>query len=255
MKILLLSVFSLACELAPAASFVTVRCSTLPGVTVNYLGTETSSSCSGGSLSSGLGTVQALGQVQLRLASNPASFSSLDTLGSSLVQYSNLTNTSASTNVSIQYQASILTAGALRPGYLQITHTEIPNFFYNGEATLTTGFTLYPQFDPVNPITLLSCDSRNGCSPGVGYYSNLHSLIPVTLGSTLTLESLGVLSNQAGFVDGQSGGSLQVSFQFRFLEADGTTPVALTATPEPASWALIGAGFAMLCSRARLKKR
>ena len=81
------------------------------------------------------------------------------------------------------------------------------------------------------------------------------SLIPVTLGTSMTLESVGSVSYDPRdyiYDDPTShGGYVQGTFQFRLVEADGTTPVdpELADAPEPSTWGMIGlslAGTALL---------
>lgn len=84
----------------------------------------------------------------------------------------------------------------------------------------------------------MTCGSR-GCSPGRGYYG-YYSRIPVMLGTPLTLVANGHLTNETRDREGTTAGQLETEFQFRFFEADGSTPVAVSEAPEPSTSALAG---------------
>jgi len=71
--------------------------------------------------------------------------------------------------------------------------------------------------------------------------------LPFTLGQPFTFSENLMLSasssNPAGVVESGTG---SVSFQFRLLEADGETPVAMAAIPEPSTWTLLAFSGVML---------
>ena len=106
--------------------------------------------------------------------------------------------------------------------------------------------------------TWLSCSARFAfdCNPS-NWYSHL-GYPSVTLGTTMNLMADGTAINSAGLNEGMSRGDLTTTFQFRFVEADGVTPVAVelvSDAPEPATYVLIGlslAGAALLRKRVDL---
>jgi len=94
--------------------------------------------------------------------------------------------------------------------------------------------------------TEITCYSNSSyCTPGTAYYMS-NSLIPVTLGTAFTLAAKGGASNWASGFEGSSGGSLLTAYNFRFLEADGVTGVAVSQAPEPMTVALVGLAFGAL---------
>jgi hypothetical protein len=208
----------------------------------------------------------ASGSVTLQLASNPADWSNLIThqqamsvQGYPLDPNGNIGPATAA-SLTIDYAQDVITAGPQRAGYLQINVGQgTMGYFYDGHATMTSGFTTHPFSAPYTdqPYTQIQCGSNTGgCSPGSGYWSE-YSRIPVTLGTSLTLVADGHLSNMAQYIDAQSGDEMNTSFLFRFFEADGSTPVQVemvSEAPEPSAYGLIGlamAGAALLRQRVR----
>jgi hypothetical protein len=238
----------LACLPATAASFVTVQCSLQSGVPlIAYSNTPTASSCSGGS--DQYGTVNAIGEVTLNVSADPSQFSSLSVYSYSLIRQGyptrvpeDLWGPGGLANIRIDYQAQVFGAGPIRSGYVQIEFNYVSEAFYDGSAGLKAGLTLNPVLTSFeNPVTLISCASTGYCNVGPSYYPLHASLIPVTLGVPIGLEALETLQNASGYIDGQSGGRLGITYQFRFLEADGVTPVSASEVPEPATWEFVAA--------------
>jgi len=120
--------------------------------------------------------------------------------------------------------------------------------FYDGGATMTSGVSLGSAAPYQTEITCYA--NSNYCTPGTSYYT-FNSPIPVTLGTAFTLEANGGTTNWASGFDGRSGGSLNTVFQFRFLEADGVTPVGVSQAPEPVTLGMVGLAF---CSLAFVNK-
>jgi hypothetical protein len=217
---------------------------------------STSASCTSltnGSSYSG-GGASATANVALQLAANGADFSSLTTYQSAYAQQAprqanSLFGAAAQSSVAVSYSSTLTTSGSVRSGYLQIQGYGNGSNFYDGGATMTSGIVLASgSFYP----TEITCSSNSSyCTPGTGYY-NVFSLIPVTLGTTFSIEANGGTTNWAAGFDGMSGGSLNTVFNFRFLEADGRTPVNVSQVPEPMTLGLVGSA---LCSVAFLKKK
>jgi hypothetical protein len=241
----------LTCLPASAVSFVTVQCSLQSGVPIAYSETPTASSCSGGS--DQYGRVNAVGEVSLDLSADPSQFSTLSVYSYSLIRQGyptrvpeDLWGPGGLANIAIDYQTQVLGAGPIRSGYVQVDFNYVSENPYDGSASLTAGLTLNAVSTSfANPVTLISCASTGYCNVGPSYYPLHASLIPVTLGVPIGLEAVGTLQNASGYIDGQSGGRLGITYQFRFLEADGVTPVGTSEVPEPATWGLVSASVVL----------
>ncbi len=267
--------FLLFCSLTAAslhaASFIQVTCGSPTGVATRYSETSTSSTCDardpGAASPFDRGGSSATGSVTLQVAADPSQFSNLLTSQNAIAyQTSQITTPGAvygpgsSASIAINYSTTLRTAGSIRSGYLQIGPNSIgnPDNYYDGISTMITGFAISPvPLSNNNPnTTVLSCSSQPpiyGCDPGSNYWLNVRGLIPVTLGTNLGLFARGSTTDYAYMFDGLSGGHLNTSFQFRFFEADGVTPVAASEVPEPASLALFLCGFAL--TRTAWKRR
>ena len=247
--------FSLFLFLAASAAVsgtpvVSVTCMPPLSAAVSSSVTATSATCNSfGNGVSSAGGASASGQVNLLLAANAADFSSLSTY-----QYANAqqavpqgpggaVGAGATSSVTIAYSQTLVTAGTMRSGYVQLEAYGSGASFYDGGAFMTSGLTINTNPFTGSPVTEFACVSiLSFCTPGSAYY-DYHSLIPVTLGSMLTIEANGGTVNYASFLDGASGGSLSTTYNFRFLEADGLTPVTVTTAPEPVTYGLMGAAL------------
>lgn len=180
--------------------------------------------------------------VNLSLASDPSQYSSLYAI-------ERLAPTAGSTDV-LDYHQAILTAGPERSGYLQIQTGGNGGFVTFSQGYLHLGF----AGGPVDGgIEIEAACGPQGCSPGNGYYG-YNNRIPVTLGTTMTLEAVGNIAYCCTIGPGLyfTGGSVDGLFQLRFFESDGVTPVAVSDAPEPATWGMIGL---TLVGAALLRKR
>jgi hypothetical protein len=207
-------------------------------------GSSLSASCT--SLTNGYsysgGGASATANVALQLAANGANFSSLTTYQSAYAQQAprsanSLFGPAADSSIAVSYTNTLTTSGSVRSGYLQIQGYGYGSNFYDGAATMTTGIVVGSGSPYQTEVT---CSANSGyCTPGTGYY-NYYSLIPVTLGTAFTIEANGGTTDWASGFDGLSGGSLNTVFNFRFLEADGRTPVAVSEAPEPMTVGMVG---------------
>lgn len=114
---------------------------------------------------------------------------------------------------------ALATTGAVRSGFLQYQGS------YDGVGPLHGGMS-YGTF------TLGSIVFNPGPFPTA---STGVQMVPWTLGSDFTLSSYSESSSSQAGVDEPFGVHADLSLQFRLFEADGTTPVAVVATPEPAT--------------------
>lgn len=245
-----------------AASFVQVNCGSPTGVAPRYSETATSSSCDardpGATNPFDRGGSAATGSVTLQIATDPSQFSTLLTSQSAIAYQTNqappgaIYGPGSSATIAINYATTVHTAGVVRSGYLQIgpNTSGNANFYYDGLSTMITGFDISPApLNTGNPnTTVIDCSSQPtlvGCEPSGNYWQNIRGFIPVTLGTNLGLFAQGSTRDSAFMFDGSSGGRLDTSFQFRFFESDGVTPVAASEVPEPASLGLLACGLAL----------
>ncbi len=194
------------------------------------------------------GGATASASVVLQLAANAANFSSLVTSQSANAQQAprqsqDLFGAAAQTSIAINYSTTLVTGGPVRSGFLQIEAYGSGASFYDGGATMTSG--IVPASGSAYQTEITCYANSSYCTPGTAYYL-YNSLIPVTLGTAFTLEANGETTNWAAGFDGFSGGSLGTTYDFRFLEADGTTAVAVSQAPEPVTVGLVGLAFGAL---------
>jgi PEP-CTERM motif len=212
-------------------------------------------SCSTGHSSAG-------GRVTLTLAADPSQWSTLTTYqGVSDDDYDSRppVETTHSSAVTIDWSQLLTTAGPARDGFLQVQASAEGGNPYNGEIRMNMGFDI--SQDALSQAyggfhgTWLSCNARfaSDCDAS-NWYSHL-GYPSITLGTTMNLMAQGGAINSAGLNEGMSRGDLTTTFQFRFVEGDGVTPVRvefISDAPEPATYGLIGLSLA---SAALLRNR
>ena len=226
---------------------VSVRCGAplTSSITSDSVSAASCSSFTNGYSYSG-GGASATANVALQLAANGPDFSSLTTYQYAYAQQAPRQSTNsffgaaAQTSIAVSYSSTLSTGGPVRSGYLQIEGYGYGANFNDGGASMTSGILLGSGNLYQTEITCYSNSSY--CTPGIGYYT-YNSLIPVTLGTSFIIEANGSTSNAAAGFDGLSGGSLNTVYNFRFLEADGVTPVAVSQVPEPVTVGLVGLAF------------
>ena len=139
----------------------------------------------------------------------------------------------ATASSSASVDISLTTAGASRAGYIEV----IP--YLNGDAIYSVSNLSFS----IGTLTG-SCATRlSTCSVssmGVNYPS-FPRMYAFTLGDTFSLDVNYSSMLDALYEDYQADTDLNFDLQFRFLEADGVTPVALS--PEPSTWTLAGVGL------------
>ena len=214
-------------------------------------------SLSNGSSYSG-GGATASASVVLQLAANGAGFNSLLTSQSAYAQQAprqsqdDLFGPGAETSIALTYTATLSTGGSVRSGFLQIEGFGNGVSFYDGGASMTSG--IVPASGSAFQTEITCYSNYSYCTPGTTYYMS-NSLIPVMLGTAFTLEANGGTSNWASGFDGSSGGSLDTRYNFRFLEADGVTGVAVSQAPEPLTVGLVGLAFGALGLSRKMRSR
>jgi hypothetical protein len=225
-------------------------------VTVNSASSATCTTLTNGYSYSG-GGASATANVALQLAANGTDFSSLTTYQYAYAQQAprsgnSLFGPAANSSIAVSYSSTLVTGGSVRSGFLQLQGYGYGSNFHDGGATMTSGIVLASGSPYQTEIT---CSANSGsCTPGTGYY-NYYSLIPVTLGTAFTIEANGGTTNWASGFDGLSGGSLNTVFDFRFLEADGRTPVSVSQAPEPMTIAMVGLAFCLVGILRKLRSR
>jgi hypothetical protein len=140
------------------------------------------------------------------------------------------------------YEATILSDGPVREGFLLVDFTAFGDTSPSGGANIFVNFGPYSNYVDRNGI----CEyTRNVC--GV-------ELLPVTLGVPLDLHLYGnavaTIEDDSYFVD------LSASLSFSFLEQDGTTVVGWTdpvSAPEPNAGWLCALGVLLVALRIRWK--
>jgi hypothetical protein len=147
--------------------------------------------------------------------------------------------------VTIAYSQTLVTAGTMRSGYVQLEAYGSGASFYDGGASMTSGLRI--NTDPYNgsPATEFTCVSSSELLHSGQRILRL-SLLAYSSDTginALTIEANGSTVNYASYLDGASGGSLSTTYNFRFLEADGLTPVTVTTAPEPVTYGLMGAAL------------
>jgi hypothetical protein len=250
MRLLVPAVLTMVASAVLHSAPVTVTCAAplSSSVTSGSISAASCTSLTNGYSYSG-GGASATANVALQLAVNGADFSSLSTDQYAYARQAprqsadDLFGPAAASSILIGYSSTLSTGGPVRLGFLQIEAYGVGAGFNDGGASMTSGILL----DPASPYqTEVTCYSNSGyCTPGIGYYT-YNSLIPVTLGTAFTVEANGGTTDWASAFDGSSGGSLRTQYNFRFLEADGSTAVQVSPAPEPLTIGMVGLAFGIL---------
>jgi len=141
------------------------------------------------------------------------------------------TDTSASATTNISYQ--LLTQGPVRQGQLQVIGfgdwSVAPGYNNSGIANVSLG------------SLTGSCSSSFGparCSGLLNYPVGNSSIITFTLGTPFALNFSEIFAASAVFEENSSLTGRTI-LDFKLFEADGKTPVAIYAAPEPSSFSLL----------------
>lgn len=247
MKIVLgLALFLTA--LPAVGSSVTASCDP-PGPTI--VGTFTAQ-CSGQGTNNAQSNASV--SINLQLAANPADFSLLNTAQTTSANFtlqSPIGGISVSAATSIRFDEYLTTAGPVRPGYVIIQA-----FSPNTLAVDGSGGQVVFNFPANSAGTEVGCSVQDGqeCVPSNATIAALHPLNAISLGVPVELTAQGSLTSSAyNFpTENTTFGGVYGRYEFRFVEADGVTPVAVSETPEPSTVLLLGAP--LLAVLARKKK-
>lgn len=153
---------------------------------------------------------------------------------------------SSAAQSSLSYHGDYLTSGPVRQGFLQINLSGYSGDPYSGYMNATILLSM-PDGSPSANI-----DCYDGLCHGNSHEFYSGGLIPYVLGTSFSLDGTGNALASAGFNDGSSAGDTNLSYNFRFFEADGVTPVSVSEIPEPASVSLVLVSLAALLWRRRL---
>ena len=198
-----------------------------------------SSSCSAGSVQPGFEAgASASAGAALTLAANPAVFSAFSAQstasaagvlgflpGTTEIHYYN-----ASALSLVTLDASLITAGSPRSGYIQLNVSGGVGYDAGddgGSETLTLS-------SPAGGMPLGAFCSLSTCS----YPAN--QTLPFVLGMAFPISYSGTAyAYSSNTVDGPGWANVLLGYNFRFLEADGITPVTVSETPEPGTFFLL----------------
>lgn len=134
-------------------------------------------------------------------------------------------------------------------------HTDGVGSVVFGSGSLRTGIAGGLATEPQTEFACNFGESGYSCGPGNGYYG-YHNLIPVMLGTPITLESVGSISTYPNYINlaYYDGGYANARIQFRFFDTDNATPVSaemVSDAPEPSTWGvlLVAAGLGIMWVR------
>lgn len=169
--------------------------------------------------------------------------------------YSSSIATGMSADASITLQYTLTTAGPIRPGYV-----EIDRLLSAAGSDYRNSGGVRDDFADVNAAignaVSVVCPEDYGfeCAP-----SGPGTLFPITLGQPFvfseqitidTSDWVGGMGELFNYGDYLESGSAELNFNFRLVEADETTPVAVELVPEPSTFGLLAViGVLMVGSR------
>lgn len=185
------------------------------------------------------------------LAGNSNNYSSLSVIQNASASpgfdnIGNLIGADAGSRASIN--ETLVTAGDVRPGFVQIIASANINYYFlrdsSADQILSLG-NIYVDCENLLPFGGYCIFFPNG-DHNLGGSSQLPSgtEYPFILGQSFNLNYSG--DTGANTIDGGGAANSSMQFQFRFFEADGVTLVAVEATPEPGTLALLGLALGVL---------
>ncbi len=218
-------------------------------------------SCSAGISMKGASFAAADANVVASVAANPAQYSDLHARQSIRLNTGQGSTLTAGATSNVSYSENFTTAGPLRSGFMlvQLVNRNLTA----GDNSIGEGnfsMSLIPNnFAPQGANVGCGMDvAQMECYSSSDYLRHFSDLggFSVELGRAFTLGFNGSLSGMAGQFMGNGSSTLDLDYQFRFLESDGATPVQVfSAAPEPGTWQLLlttSAGIAT--ARKRLAK-
>ena len=206
-------------------------------------------------------TASAAVNASFSLADNPNSYSSVSitqnaSAGPGMDNNAHIIVANAGSQALVN--ETLFTAGYVRPGFVQIIASASSQFVlrYSGATQILSLGNIY--VDCTDELFFAdACTFFPNGDHNLGGSSQLPSgeEYPFTLGQAFNLNYLGSTGASAYFSDAGSVTDSSIQFQFRFFEADGATPVAVEATPEPNTFALFGVALgALVISKRRYQR-
>lgn len=202
------------------------------------------SACSAGSLGRGNTYAAANADLTASVAANPLEYSDFRAAQTISLNTSVSSTSSAGASSSVSFYKNFTTAGPLRSGFMFV---QLIDHNVSAEDNILGAGTFYNRL-----LTNSSADANASCGMDVAqlqcglsadylrHFDNLGGF-SVMLGQTFSLEFEGWLSGYASPLTGNGSSSLDLDYQFRFVESDGVTPVQVfAAAPEPATWQMLG---------------
>jgi len=143
----------------------------------------------------------------------------------------------ASARTSLVASYELTTPGPQRVGYVEFGAGGDSRYPYNGEQASSYSTLLQDG----TSIWGLTCDLFSGCSTYTGPMNG--ALYPIELGVPFEVQvSAGSSGATGGYSVNYASAELDSIFEFRLVEADGVTPVAIDS-PEPEYAGFIGLAF------------
>ncbi len=200
--------------------------------------------CSAGSVGTGNTYAAASAKLTATVADNPLEYSDFRAAQTVSLNPSPQSTSSASATSSVSFFKNFTTAGPLRSGFMFV---QLIDHNVSAEDNVLGGGTFYNYLlRNSSPDAGASCGmdvAQRQCGLSADYLRHFDNLggFSVVLGQTFSLEFEGWLSGYASPLTGNGSSSLDLDYQFRFVESDGVTPVqVLAAAPEPATWQMLG---------------
>jgi hypothetical protein len=187
-----------------------------------------------------LAAAAARGTVRTTLASNPADFTRIKAAMLAQAAYvvhnpvPPLTGNSSAL-VTIEFSETFVTTGPERPGFIEVK----PNGNASGIEARTEGRFTVPAATNGQSISAgCSAQGPEGQCTNPGYFEH-YRLFPVLLGTSLPISFRGLAIATSNAQNGGGGATFNYEYNFRFFEADGVTPVAVTETAEPKTLGMV----------------
>jgi hypothetical protein len=185
-------------------------------------------------------TAGALGTVRVTSAPTSADFTKIQAVMAARAAYLFVNqppplNGNSSARLTIDFSETFLTPGPERPGFIEVK----PSGGAHGFEARTEGWFTLP--DATNGQSLKAgciAQSAEAQCVNTGYFEH-YRLFPVLLGTPLPITFRGLATAASSAQNTGGSATFNYEYTFRFFEADGVTPVAVTESAEPATLGLV----------------